>query len=196
MRAAFSCFVAGVGLLACAAAPGLPPDFTRELARGEAGAGRIELRGARIETVSAPIAEADLPERVVVAVEAIQPGGTTVEVSRVWRGDLETFSVTKSYGEGAAAQRRSALLTAGGEVIERTHEIPISEVQGAAHRAVTALSRGSIRRVEVVQPAPGVERYRFWLGQADRSSWVVECSLAGEQVQVARCLEAEVRAWQ
>ena len=181
---------------ACTAAPGLPPDFTTDLARGEPGAGRIEVRDSRIEAVSAPITEADLPHRVAIAVQAIQPGGATLEVSRVWRGDLEAFSITTRYGEGAAAQLRSALLSADGEVIERTHQLPIAEVAAAAHQAVAALGLGRIVVAEVVQTEPGAEHYRVWLEQADGAKFVAECSLAGEQMRVARRLTAEVRAWQ
>lgn len=196
MRAVFCGLLASLAWTSCTSTPGFDPEFTRALARGEPGAGRIEVRDARIETVSAPIAESDLPSRVALAVDAIQPGGTTLAVSRVWLGDGAAFSITKLYGEGAAARQRSVLLSAAGEVIERAHQIPTAEVAASAHRAVTALSRGDIRVIEVVQDEPGVERYRFWLESDDGARFVVECNLAGEQMRVAQRLTAEVRAWQ
>lgn len=192
MRAVFSGLLCA-GLASCTATSGLPHEFAAELARGEPGTGRIEVRDGEIGIVSAPVAAADLPEPVVIAVEAIQPGGTTLEISRVWRGGVVSFSVVKLYGEGEAAQRRRAWLTANGEVIERAHQIPTAEVAEAAREAAAAV--GEIEIAEVVQTEPGVEHYRFWLRGDSGAQFVAECSLRGTDLRVARRLTAEVRAW-
>jgi len=125
----------------------------------------------------------DLPDAVAFSVEAIQPGGTTTAVERVWRDGEAGFLVTKSYDVGDASHSRSVWLREDGEVIERTHEIGIDEAHEAAVAAVDALGEGSVAMVEVVQRGPDGERYRFRITRPDGTRSVVECSLAGTDVR-------------
>lgn len=129
------------------------------------------------------ITEAELPDPVAFAVQAIQPGGKTEAVQRVWRDGEASFAVTKSYDVGGVPRRRSVWLEGDGDVIERTHEIAIEQADALARGAIEALDAGRALAVEVVQREPGAELYRFLVEQADGTRSVFECSLTGTDIR-------------
>jgi hypothetical protein len=162
-------------LAACSGAPStIPDDAVRALARG--GAARVLLDGARVTGVAVAIEPSQLPDTVRRIGEALLPGDSWVLCAREWSAAGVGFRLEKQLGAG---QFRTALLDAQGEVLERTHEVPLAQAPRVAHAGVLV-------RCEVVQRAPGEEAFRLTFTSDQAPAEIVECSVDGRVVSEAR----------
>lgn len=185
------------GLVSCSGLGDVSGDFAAAAVRAEADAGcSIEIDGSSITELSVPMPRTELPREVARMVDAIQPGGTAVIVTRVWRSNGTAYRVVTQYPDDDTTNvRRTVLIDDEGQVVERSHEILESEVPGNIRDSVAELGRGTIQVIDVVQRGPGEEHYRFHLKLPDGRHFVARCQLDGTGLRVARVLPTELRAW-
>ena len=86
----------------------------------------------------------------------MQPGGETLFAGREWGANVDGYRFDKRFGN----LRRSVLVDADGNVLERSHEIPVGDAPPLGSNAASVY--GSIRRVEVLHGRRGAaELFRF-----------------------------------
>jgi len=191
MRAVWPCtllFVSCGGL-------DLPAEFDGSIWNAPPGTeSRVEVDGSTVR-LSAPLRENDLPEDAAIAARSVQPDGTTVEVARIWTDDGVAFRLRKAYVHGRELTLRTAVVTADGKVLERSHEIAQTQLPDAARDALDHTVTGKMIRVFAVQGHPGVEFYRTELERADGARLLAECRADGGGLRVARVIDAELTAW-
>ena len=185
-----------LGFASCGSVHQLPSDFAESVANAPAAApSRMLVQGGEILEIAVPLTDAALPEAARVAIDAVQPAGKTVAVERVWSERGAGFGVTKIYDDGVAGRRRSVVVDATGNVLERSHEIEAGRVPPVVMQRIQALRVGDIRLVEAVQYRPGDEHYRFLLQTSDGIRTLAQCRVDSSDLHFGRVIGAEITAW-
>lgn len=110
----------------------------------------------------------------------VQPGGTLVWSGREWGPQGSGYRVVKVYGEGDEERRRSILVSADGEVLQRRHEIAPDEGPAADLETLSGLGLGVVLRLDVVQGRMGSpDQYRYLLLDPRGVRRIVICDGAG-----------------
>jgi len=185
------------GLLLMAACSTAPPRATaaEALAHGEPiTAARMQLQGNEVVMLAVPIDPVELPAAARTTVDAIAPQGETTFVGRERGPRGEGFRVDKRYEtEDGGVHTRSLLVDASGDVLERSHSVPVPDVP----KHVLAAALGNGRYVDDVCIVSGPEREEHWaLTVHDRRGrrHVVIVSLSGEELARWRRSDARVDA--
>jgi hypothetical protein len=162
------------------ATPSVPHEFAAELATAPGDTSpRLLLAGNKIVVATTPLFSAhELPRPVAQMAMAIAPDGERTFVGREWGPRGEGYRIDCRYTDPPHV--RSMLLTAGGQVLERSHTVPIAEVPQPVLAA--ALQTGPL--VDAAAIVSGPEREEYWLVQVrDRSNkrFVVQIGLDGRE---------------
>lgn len=156
LRTAVGCTLA---LAACTAGVGLPPGFPALLAEcPDRAPARLWIAGDRIVAAAVAVGPGTLPPPVRQSLEAVAPHGEVTFQGREWGPRGEGFRIDKQYRIDGVEHTRSALITADGTVLERSHSVPVAEAPQAV--LGTALQFG--QRIEDVQIVSGREREECW----------------------------------
>lgn len=179
--------IALVGASGCAA-PTVP---TGPLADAEPNqTPRIGLAGDRVVSLAVPIDIRSLPGRARTSIDAIAPEGRLVFCASERGPRGAGFRVERAY-EKPFEHVRSILATAAGEVLERSHTVPLTKVP--QHVLAAALTPSSL--VESAEIVSGPEREEFWrIVTKDRRGrvFVVRVGLDGTHLSVMRRNQSRV----
>lgn len=114
-------------LVACAGGPDRGTQLTAALAEAPPHSeARIWLDGDRLVGAAAPIGADLLPTAVRTTLQATAPDGELSFVGREWSARGEGFRIEKAYAQ--PLHRRSVLIAADGQVLERAHTVPVGEI--------------------------------------------------------------------
>lgn len=168
---------------------GLPAPFHGLAAEAPQGtAVRIVTDRDELVGVAVPVGPGGLPAHVRMRVDAIQPGGDAVFEGREWGPRGDGFRVDKRYREGSEEHWRSVLVSAQGEVLERSHSLPLPEVPQAVLLSAMRDGRRDVTRIDIVSGGFREELYRLWTVDRIGREYVVECDLDGDLLGVWRQL--------
>jgi hypothetical protein len=176
-----------ITLAACSAAPiraGLLADAEPHQTT------RITLDGDRIASLVVPIDFRGLPARVRTTLDAIAPPGNDLFCGREQGPRGDGFRVERGYSE-PFEHRRSLLITAEGEVLERAHTMPLAKVP--QHVLAAALTSATV--IESAQIVSGPVQEEFWrLVAKDRRGrvFVVIVDLEGNELSRLRRNQSRV----
>ena len=118
---------------------------------------RITLDGDRIASLVVPIDFRGLPARVRTTFDAIAPPGNDLFCGREQGPRGDGFRVERGYSE-PFEHRRSLLIAADGEVLERAHTMPLAKVP--QHVLAAALTSATV--IESAQIVSGPVQEEFW----------------------------------
>ena len=191
MRFAITCVL----LSACGASCTTPDPgaaFADALRQAPTGTrAELDWSAGHVTRHMAPLPDSAIPEAARrTADRFIQPDGTSVFRGREWNPRTSGYRFVKSYAQDGAPDgaRRSVLVSATGDVLERSHEIPAADCPAPAREAAAAL--GTIRRVAVVQYEQ-TEHFRFTLDfQGERRSATIDA--AGNVLASTRTVNAAI----
>lgn len=185
-RHALTCLLAAAG---CSTA-GTPADITAELAESPGdGVPRLWLAGDRIMAVAAPLQHRDLPRPVALMADAIAPGGSRTFVGREWGPRGTGYRIDCTFTDPPHV--RSMLLTPAGEVLERSHTVPLAEVPERV--LATALRIAPL--VDSAAIVSGPEREEHWtIVMRDRSGrrFSARIALDGREIDHHRRFDAQL----
>jgi len=177
----------------CAAPMVLPPGFAQWLDESpDDMAVRFTTDGDRLQSVAIPLDYRQLPETLRRIADAIAPGGEVEYFAREL-GAREGWRMEKRYvpdDPAAPTLRRTLLLGLDGEVLERSHQIPLGEVPQQVLRGALDFGR-DVERAEVVQ-ADG-EWFRLQVRNAFGWHHVVDLDADGAVRGAVRVKNAEIR---
>lgn len=173
---------------------GLPRGFAEAAATApEEAPARLWLQGDRIVGAAAAIGPGALPQPARAAMDAVAPGGEQTFLGREWGPRGEHFRVEKRYQDGGAETFRSALVTAEGDVSERSHTVPISKVPPAVLGAAMKFGR-DLRRCDIVCDAVAEREWRIHCIDGGGRTFVVSVGLDGSPLGASRVVEATLHA--
>ncbi len=164
------------------------PRFTAEFAAAvrelpPGGRAVVEYRNGKPRRYAASSDPETIPPAARrTAEEFVQPGGTTVSTMREWGASGTGFRFVKKYGEQGLL--RSVLVNATGDVLERSHQIPLEAAPGAARASVQSTVDGKIVQVDVIQrKLRSTDHYRFTVWPSDGSHRYVVTTAEGTIVE-------------
>jgi hypothetical protein len=170
-----------LALAGCAA----PLGWTEILSQAESNqTARMTLSGGKIASIASPVDYYSLPTQAKTASEAIQPGGkvTFCALERGSRG--QGYRVEKNY-QKPFAHKRSLLVKADGEVLERSHTLPLSRVP--QHVLASALTVGqSIQTAEIVSGPISEEYWHLVVHDRRGRVFLAKIDLQGNLLATAR----------
>lgn len=177
-------------ILAGCSTPSAEGAFADALRRAPAGAtATVGWRDGEIALYQISLAEENIPAAARrTADQFIQPEGRSIFRGQEWGPAGSGFRFVKEYESPPG--RRSVLVTRTGEVLDRSHEIPVADCPAAARATAAAL--GEIRRVEVVQRGDQ-EQLRIALTK-DKARWSLVLDLDGNLLRSSRIVDARLRA--
>lgn len=183
-----------ISVLSGCATGGLPSGFAAALAAAPTSPpARLHLVGEAIVGAAVPAGPGALPRPVRVAADGIAPGGETVFAGREWGPAGDGFRIEKLYREGADEAFRSVLLDASGDVLERTHSVPLPDVPTAV--LATALRVGrEVTRCEIVADGSRETGWRATVHNGAGWTFVVAIGLDASLQHVQRVLDARLLA--
>lgn len=185
--------LATIALGACRSG-GLPPGFAEAAATApEDTPARLWLRGDRVVGAAAGIGPGAVPQAAKAAMDAVAAGGELTFLGREWGQRGESFRVEKRYADGGAETFRSALVTAEGEVVERSHTVPISKVPPVVLGAAMRFGR-DLRRCDIVSDALAEREWRIHCVDGGGRRFLVVVDLEGSLIAANRVVEATLRA--
>lgn len=177
---------------ACATNATMPRDLAAQLAEAPTEpASRIWIDGDRIVAAAIAVGPGALPLAVRTTIDAVAPRGELLFQGREWSARGDGFRIEKRYRENAIEHTRSALIAANGDVLERSHSVPIAEAPQNVLAA--AMERG--HRVDEVRIVSGATQEEYWsctVSNRIGAVYVVDVSLTGKLLRTKR--RAAVRA--
>lgn len=184
----------GTLLAAACAAPRLPPGFAEaaEAAPSEVPV-RVWIEGDRLVGAAVPVGPGGLPAAVRHAVDAIAPGGEQLFAGREWGPWGEGFRIEKRYVEPGQESFRSLLLTADGQVLERSHSVPLAQIPNEILLAAMSIGR-DLLRCEIVSGPAAEQFWRATLRDRIGRDRMAIVSLDGRIESTARVLPARIVA--
>lgn len=173
---------------------GLPRGFAEAAATApEEAPARLWLQGDRIVGAAAAIGPGALPQPARTAMDAVAPGGEQTFLGREWGPRGEHFRVEKRYVDGSgAATYRSALVTAEGQVIERSHSIVVNKVPPAVLGEAMKLGR-DLRRCDIVSDAITEREWRIHCVDGGGRTFVVVVDMDGSLIAANRVVTATLQ---
>lgn len=176
-----------MSLGACHSA-GLPAGFAEAAATGpEDTPARLLLRGNHCIAAAAGIGPGALPQAAKAAMDAVAAGGETVFLGREWSHLGENYRVEKRYSDGNTESFRSALVTADGEVLERSHTVPANKVPPVVLGAAMKFGR-DLRRCDIVSDTAAEREWRIQCIDGGGRTFVVVVSLDGSPIAADRVI--------
>ncbi len=184
---------APLALAACQTG-GLPPGFAEAAATApEDTPARLWLRGEQVVGAAAGIGPGALSQPAQAAIEAVAPGGELVFLGREWGPRGEHFRVEKRYTDGGATTYRSALFTAAGEVVERSHTVAVTKVPPVVLGAAMKYGR-DLRRCDIVSDAVTERHWHIQCVDGGGRTFVILVGLDGSTIAASRVVEASLQA--
>jgi len=159
-RLALGCAMA---LAACAAAP-ISPALAHLLAEApEDSTARLWIEGDHLVGAAVGLGPGSLPAAVRTTIDAVAPRGEMRFQGREWGPRGTGYRIDKYYAAevipgGAHEHTRSALVAPNGDVLERSHSVPLAKAPGSVLAA--ALQVGP--HVEEVRIVSGPLREEYW----------------------------------
>lgn len=173
---------------------GFPLGFAEAAATApEEAPARIWLQGDRIVGAAAAIGPGALPQPARAAMDAVALGGEQTFLGREWGARGEHYRVEKRYQEGGAESYRSALVTADGDVVERSHTVPVGKVPPVVLGAAMKFGR-DLRRCDIVCDAVAEREWRIHCVDGGGRTFVVSVGLDGSPLGASRVVEATLQA--
>lgn len=165
-----------IALAGCSAAP-VPTGMLAEAEPDQVA--RITLAGNQIVSLATPVDIRSLTAKSRTTCDAIAPGGQLQFCAHESGPRGTGFRVERSY-EKPFAHTRSVLVDTAGNVLERSHTLPLIKVP--QHVLAAALtSSSSVESAEIVSGPVREEYWRIITKDRRGRVYVVQVSLEGEQ---------------
>ncbi len=189
-------FLLGLGLaalsLGACANTGLPGAFADALATApEDLPARLHIDGDRIVSAAAAVGPGGIPTAVRATADGIAPGGEVVFEGREWGPYGACFRIEKRYVDGPLHSFRSVLIAASGDVLERSHTVPIQQVPPAVLGAALTLGR-DVQRCEIVSDSSAERLWRATIVDGGGRTMLASIGLDGRLLDAHRLVHAVI----
>lgn len=155
----------------------------------------LEFEGERLVAARVAVAPEALPPVLREAADRQWPGERTSRAFREWRTGGRTWRLVRHGAGDAAEQARELLLAEDGTVLEEVHPVDVDRVPREPLAAASARGRLRVQRAAIVRSELRPHHWRFACEDGAGRPFCVESNLAGDDVRIARIVDARATAW-
>ena len=186
--------VFALSIITSCAGPTLPRGVSAAMTEAPTSApARLWIDQDRVIAAATPVGPGGLPAQVRNRLELLAPEGEVLFAGREWGPAGIGFRVEKRLIQDNIELFSSFLLTASGDVLERTHSEPLETVPAEVLMSAMAVGR-QVLRCEIVSGPQREQAWRATVRDGGGRQFLVQISLAGQLESAQRMLDAVVHA--